>query len=219
MAAKLELIDVILNIDQYLSIYIEKYGVWIYLFLFLIIFSETGLVVMPFLPGDSLLFVVGALAAAGIMSIEILIPVLIFAAISGNTVNYHIGRFLGPKVFNGHLRLLDKEKLEKTQEFYEKHGGKAIIVSRFLPVLRTFIPFIAGVSKMNYYKFLQFNIIGGVLWVLAFTFGGYFFGNLPYIKNNFELIIIGILIVSLAPTLIEFLKHRHIGGKLSKKNS
>lgn len=204
----MEFIDIILNIDQYLSVFISKYGVWVYLVLFLVIFAETGLVVTPFLPGDSLLFIVGAVAATGAMKIGIVIPLLLTAAILGNMTNYQIGHFIGPKIFKNKIRFLNEKNLQKTNDFYKKHGGKAIIISRFLPIFRTFVPFIAGIGRMNYLKFFGFNLIGGTAWVLLFTLAGYFFGNIPLIKHNFELVVVGILVISVVPSVIEYLKYK-----------
>lgn len=201
----MEFIEILLNLDQYLAFVVEEYGLWVYLILFLIIFSETGLVVTPFLPGDSLLFVVGAVASTGAMRIEIVLPLLFFAAVLGNLTNFQIGSYLGPKVFSKtKIPFLNRDSLEKTKKFYDKHGGKAIILSRFLPIFRTFVPFVAGIGKMNYITFFVFNIVGASLWVFAFTLTGYYFGNIPYVKNNFELIVIAILILSLLPILIKY---------------
>ncbi len=201
----MEFIEILLNLDQYLALVIERYGLWIYLILFLIVFSETGLVVTPFLPGDSLLFVVGAISATGTMRIEVIVPLLIVAAILGNMANYQIGNYLGPKVFSGNkIPFLKKDNLERTKTFYNKHGGKAIIISRFLPIFRTFVPFVAGIGKMNYINFLAFNAIGASLWVFVFSLAGFFFGNIPYVKSNFELIVVGILLLSLLPVLIKY---------------
>lgn len=196
-------IDIVLHLDKHLAVLIEQYGVWIYVILFAIIFGETGFVVMPFLPGDSLLFVAGALAAVGGMDITILIGVLIAAAALGNMLNYQIGRFIGPKVFQWEdSRFFSKAALRKTEAFYEKHGGKAVVISRFLPLFRTFVPFVAGVGAMHYPRFALFNLGGAILWVGSLTLAGYFFGNLAWVRNNLSLVILGIVAVSLIPAAI-----------------
>ena len=200
------LINFILHIDKYLLQIVNQYGMASYAILFAIIFMETGLVVTPFLPGDSLLFAAGALSAQGAFSIWGLLILLVVAAFLGDTVNYWIGRFIGPKAFNSQSKFLKKEYLEKAQAFYEKHGGKTLIIARFMPIIRTFAPFVAGVGKMTYKKFLMFCIIGNVIWVNSFTFAGYFFGNIPMIKKNFSLVIFLIIIVSLLPTFYAIIK-------------
>jgi membrane-associated protein len=199
------IIDFILNIDKHLVAIVSDYKTWTYLILFLIIFAETGLVVTPFLPGDSLLFATGAIIAnpeSG-LSIMLMTIILIVAAIIGDMVNYHIGNYIGPKAFSGRYKLLKKEYLLKTQDFYNKHGGKTIIYARFIPIIRTFAPFIAGVGTMSYKKFASYNVIGAVLWITSFLFLGYFFGGLPVIKENFTYVIIGIIILSILPPVIE----------------
>ena len=204
-----QFINFILHIDKYLIQIIQTYGVLTYALLFGIIFLETGLVVTPFLPGDSLLFVAGTLAAINLLQIHWLVISLTVAAILGDTVNYWIGHHFGPKVFNReNSRFFKKEYLEKTREFYFKHGGKTIILARFVPIIRTFAPFVAGVGKMHYGHFISYNIVGGTLWVLLFTLGGYFFGNLSIVKNNFHLVIVVIIFLSILPGIIEFLKHK-----------
>lgn len=196
-------LDIVLHLDKHLAVLVEQYGVWVYAILFLIIFSETGFVVTPFLPGDSLLFVAGGLAALGGMDIGILLGTLIAAAALGNMVNYQIGRFIGPRVFQWqNSRIFNKSALLKTQVFYERHGGKTLVLSRFLPLLRTFAPFVAGVGAMNYVRFLTFNLLGAVAWVVSLTLAGYFFANLPWVKANLSLVIVGIIIVSLIPVVI-----------------
>lgn len=196
-------LDIVLHLDKHLAVLVEQYGVWVYAILFLIIFSETGFVVMPFLPGDSLLFVAGGLAALGGMDIGILVGTLIAAAALGNMVNYQVGRFIGPRVFQWqNSRIFNKGALLKTQAFYERHGGKTLVISRFLPLLRTFAPFVAGVGAMNYMRFLTFNLMGAVAWVVSLTLAGYFFANLPWVKANLSLVIIGIIVVSLIPVAI-----------------
>jgi membrane-associated protein len=203
------MIDYILHVQDHLEGFIADYGVWVYALLFLIVFCETGLVVMPFLPGDSLLFAVGALAAQGIMDVRILIPLLLVAAIVGDSINYSIGKWMGQKVFvmqSGFF--FRKEYLFKAQAFYEKHGGKAIILARFVPIVRTFAPFVAGVGKMGYSRFILFNVVGAVVWVLGFIGLGYLFGNLPMVKKNMEAVTLGIVFVSVLPIVWEMWKSR-----------
>ena len=200
------LIELFLHIDEYLAEIISQYGVWTYALLFVIIFMETGLVVTPFLPGDSLLFAAGSFAALGVLSPWMLVIILSIAAILGDTVNYWIGHFIGPKAFSGNVRFLKKEYLDKTHAFYEKHGGKTIILARFVPIVRTFAPFVAGVGAMTYRKFILYNIIGGILWVNIFVWLGYFFGNLPFVKKNFEIAILAIIFISVLPMIYEFVK-------------
>ena len=202
-------IDIVLHLDKHLAVLVQHYGVWIYVILFAIIFSETGFVVTPFLPGDSLLFVAGALAALGGMDIGVLIAVLIAAAALGNMLNYQIGRFLGPKVFQWeNSRFFNKVALEKTHAFYEKHGGKTLVLSRFLPLFRTFAPFVAGIGAMTYARFTLFNLIGAALWAGSLTLAGYFFGNLPWVQQNLTAVILGIVVVSLIPVAIGWLQQR-----------
>ena len=202
------ILDLFLHIDEYLATIIQNTGAWSYIILFLVIFMETGFVVTPFLPGDSLLFAAGALAATGSFNILFLYLLLCGAAISGDTVNYWIGHFVGPKAFNEKSRLLKKAYLERAQKFYEKHGGNAIILARFVPIVRTFAPFVAGIGKMHYGKFLFFNVFGGILWVSIFLLGGYLFGNIPFVKENFEYSVIVIILISLVPIAIEYIKSR-----------
>lgn len=205
----LNFLDFILHLDEGLADLIRQFGVWTYVILFLIIFAETGLVVTPFLPGDSLLFAAGALAATtGELHPGILIITLTLAAIIGDSVNYSIGHFFGPRVFTEKVRFLKKEHLEKTHAFYEKHGGKTIILARFIPIIRTFAPFVAGVGAMTYGKFILFNVVGALMWVPIFTLLGYFFGNLPFVKANFETVVIAIVVISVLPAVYEFLKER-----------
>jgi membrane-associated protein len=206
-----QFMDIVLHLDKHLAIMVQQYGLWIYGILFVIIFSETGFVVTPFLPGDSLLFVAGALAAIGEggMDIVVLIGVLTVAAVLGNTVNYHIGRFLGPKVFHWeNSRFFNKGALLKTHLFYEKHGGKTLVISRFLPLFRTFAPFVAGIGAMSYLKFTLFNLIGALGWVVSLCLAGYWLGNLPWVKANLTLIIVGIIAFSLVPIGIGYLKSK-----------
>lgn len=196
-------IDIVLHLDKHLAVLVQQYGVWIYAILFAIIFSETGFVVTPFLPGDSLLFVAGGLAALGGMDIYILTVSLVAAAALGNMVNYQIGRYIGPKVFQwSNSRFFNKAALLKTQVFYERHGGKTLVISRFLPLLRTFAPFVAGVGAMEYGRFFLFNLAGALAWVVSLTLAGFFFANLPWVQKNLSLVIIGIILVSLIPVAI-----------------
>lgn len=200
-------IDLILHLDKHLAMLVQQYGSWIYAILFVIIFSETGFVVTPFLPGDSLLFVAGALAALGGMEIGILLAVLAAAAVLGNMLNYQIGRYLGPKVFHWEQsRFFNKAALEKTHAFYDKHGGKTLVLSRFLPLFRTFAPFVAGIGAMSYARFTFFNLIGATAWVGSLTLAGYWFGNLPWIQKNLTLVIVAIIVLSLLPLLIGWLR-------------
>ncbi|MFC3627186.1 DedA family protein [Vogesella amnigena] len=207
------LLDFILHIDVHLAQLVANYGPWVYLILFLIVFCETGLVVTPFLPGDSLLFVAGALAAMGEMNVHLLVVLLIIAAILGDGCNYTIGRRVGLRLFNRFPRLLKQEYLDKTHAFYDKHGGKTIIFARFVPIVRTFAPFVAGIGRMDYRQFLSYNVIGGVLWVVGFSYAGYFFGNLPLVRKNLEFLIFGIIIVSMLPGIIEVIRHKRAAGK------
>lgn len=206
----LSFVDIVLHLDRHLATLVENYGTFIYVILFAIIFSETGFVVTPFLPGDSLLFVAGALAAVGGMDIVLLNVTLIVAAVLGNSLNYAIGRYLGPKVFHWEdSRFFNRRALEKTHAFYEQHGGKTLIISRFLPLFRTFAPFVAGIGAMSKTSFTLYNLTGALLWVMSLTLAGYFFGNLPWIKANLSLVILGIIIVSLIPVAIGAWKARH----------
>lgn len=203
------IIDLFLHLDTHLAELVAEYGAWIYALLFLIIFCETGLIVLPFLPGDSLLFVAGTLAGAALLDPHLLAVSLIIAAILGDTVNYAIGRRTGPAVFESErFRFLNRDHLLHARSFYEKHGGKTIILARFIPIIRTFAPFVAGIGQMGYSRFLRFNVVGAVLWVVLFVYGGYLFGNIPAIKENLSLMIVGIIILSIAPGLIEYLRHR-----------
>ena len=201
-------IDFILHLDKYLSIIIQNYGALTYLFLFLIIFMETGFVVAPFLPGDSLLFAAGSFAAIGALNVFWVFIVVSIAAILGDTINYSIGKYLGSKAFGKYPKIFRKEYLAKTETFYTKYGNKAIVLGRFVPIVRTFAPFVAGVGKMKYLNFLIYNIIGGILWTALFVFGGFYFGNLPIVKKNFSLVIIVIIILSLIPIIWEYWKHK-----------
>lgn len=201
--------DIAVHLDKHLAALLAQYGLWVYAILFLIIFSETGFVVTPFLPGDSLLFVAGALAGAGSMDMWVLNGTLIAAAVLGNSVNYSIGRYLGPKVFHWeNSRFFNKAALMKTHVFYERHGGKTLVLSRFIPILRTFAPFVAGIGAMTYLRFQAFNVSGALLWVMSLTVAGYLFGNLPIVKNNLSLVILAIIVISVLPAVIGYLRHR-----------
>ncbi|MEW6653026.1 MAG: DedA family protein [Bacteroidota bacterium] len=202
------IIDLFLNLDKHIAVLIQQYGTLSYIILFAVIFAETGLVITPFLPGDSLLFAVGAFAAKGAFDVHLLFILLSIAAIVGDTFNYWVGHYIGPKAFNMNIRFLKKEYLERTQQFYEKHGGKTIIIARFIPIIRTFAPFVAGVGSMNYSKFFQYNVIGALVWCSSFIYAGYFFGNLEFVKNNFSFIILAIIIISVLPGVIEILRNR-----------
>jgi membrane-associated protein len=199
-------VDLFLNLDEHMANLITQYGVWTYAILFLVIFMETAFVVTPLLPGDSLLFAAGMFAAIGSLDIYILLGLLIFAAILGDTVNYSIGRYLGERAYN--IKWIKQEYFEKTHAFYEKHGGKTIVLARFVPIVRTFAPFVAGIGKMSYKRFLAYNIIGGIAWVLICTLAGFFFGNIPVVRENFEIVIIGIILLSIMPIGIEWWKAR-----------
>ncbi len=206
--------DWFLHLDIHLGELVSSYGPWVYLILFLVIFAETGLVVTPFLPGDSLLFAAGMLASLGDLNPWLLIALLIVGAILGDTVNYHIGKFIGPKVFtdapptNFFMKLLKKEHLEKAQAFYEKHGGKTIIMARFVPIVRTFAPFVAGVSEMNYSRFITYNVVGGVVWVTGLTLAGYYLAGFDFVREHFEHIVLAIIAISVAPIAIEYLRNK-----------
>jgi len=204
-----QFIDIVLHLDRHLTWLVDNYGVWVYLILFLIIFCETGLVVTPFLPGDSLLFVAGTLAAVGAMEVHGVFALLVLAAFSGDNTNYWIGRFIGPRVFRlERSRLFNPAHLKRTHRFYEKHGGKTVIFARFLPIVRTFAPFVAGIGRMTYPKFLFYSFSGSVFWIGFFVFGGYYFGNIPVVKQNLTLFILGIIVVSIMPGVIEFVRQK-----------
>jgi membrane-associated protein len=208
-----EFIDFLLHLDVHLNSIIQNFGIWTYLILFLIIFMETGFVITPFLPGDSLLFAAGSFAGLGSLNIFALFITLSLAAIIGDTVNYWIGHFIGPRAFSGSIRFLKKEYLDRTHEFYERHGGKTIILARFIPIIRTFAPFVAGIGAMDYPRFFLFNVIGALLWVSLFTFGGYFFGNLQIVQDNFTIVIIAIILISVLPGVFEFLRDKYNSRK------
>jgi membrane-associated protein len=204
-------IDWVLHLDTHLDVLIQGYGVWTYLILFLIVFCETGLVATPFLPGDSLLFAVGTFAARGSLDLGAALLLLSIAAVLGDTANYWIGHLVGPKVFHKEgVRFLNRKHLERTHEFYERHGGKTIIIARFVPIIRTFAPFVAGIGSMSYGRFIAYNVFGGVGWVAVLTLGGYFFGNIPIVKNNFSIVIMAIIVISILPGVIEFVRQRRI---------
>jgi len=203
------LVDFVLHLDAHLLVLVQQYGMWIYAILFAIIFSETGLVIAPFLPGDSLLFVTGALCGMGSLELQILMPLLMFAAFGGDNTNYWIGRLLGLRLLNSSSqRLIKHEHLEKTHRFFEKHGGKTIIFARFLPIIRTFAPFVAGIGTMSYRLFLVFSALGSMAWIGSITLAGYFFGNIPVIKDNLTLMILVIIFISFIPAITEFIRHR-----------
>jgi membrane-associated protein len=210
----LKFFDILLHLDKYINVVIQDYGQWTYLILFLIVFCETGLVVTPFLPGDSLLFVAGAFAALGSLNLVWVLVLLSVAAILGDTINYWVGNYIGPKVFQmQNSRIFKKEYLDRTHQFYEKYGPITIVIGRFVPIIRTFAPFLAGVGSMTYGKFLTYNVVGGIFWIFSFTLGGYFFGNLPFVKNNFTLVIFAIIIISVMPTVIEYFRQRKAARK------
>ena len=203
------LIDFFIHLDKYIPVIIKSFGVWSYVIIFLVIFCETGLVVTPILPGDSLLFALGSFAALGALNIELLLILLCIAAMAGDTVNYAIGHIVGPKIFHySSSRFFKREYLERTHQFYEKHGGKTIVIARFMPIIRTFAPFVAGIGAMSYPKFVLYNVSGGIAWVCLFLLGGYFFGNIPSVKNNFTLVIMAIVIISVLPGFIEYWRQR-----------
>lgn len=205
----MDLLDIVLHLDVHLLRMVETYGVWIYAILFAIIFSETGFVVTPFLPGDSLLFVAGAIAATGAMYVHLLAALLIAAAVLGNSVNYAIGRWLGKHFFTDRgSKWLNPKHLETAHAFYERHGGKAVVISRFLPIVRTYVPFVAGMAAMEWKEYTFYNVLGAVLWVGSLTYAGFFFGNIPWIKNNLHVMIIGIIVVSLLPLVYAYVKSR-----------
>ncbi len=217
MDTLLQFANLVLHIDKFLGVFIHEYGAWVYAVLFLIVFCETGLVILPFLPGDSLLFIGGAFCATGEMNIGLLIVLLLVAAVAGNTVNYMIGRAIGPRVFNSHIpfleRFLDRTALQKTHNFYEKHGGKTIVLARFIPVVRTFAPFVAGASEMTVSRFQLFNILGALLWVLLLVLLGYFFGNIPFIRQYLNVIVLVGIGAAVVPVLLGAL------WKVTRKNA
>ncbi|MEQ8200071.1 MAG: DedA family protein [Syntrophomonadaceae bacterium] len=204
-----DIADIFINLDQYLVQIIANYGTWTYLILFLVIFCETGLVVTPFLPGDSLLFILGALAAGGEINLPAIAAILMIAAVSGNIVNYQIGHYLGPRVFSGDkIHFLNQEHLMRTHDFYERHGGKTVVIARFLPIIRTFAPFVAGIGRMDRTRFFFFNLLGSVSWVAVFLWGGWAFGNIPVVERNLSLVVLGIIAITLLPAFVTFLKQK-----------
>ena len=206
--------DLLVHLDRHLAALLEQYGAWLYLLLFMIIFCETGLVVTPFLPGDSLLFIAGALAAGGGIDVHLLALLLVVAAVLGNSVNYSIGRFIGPKVFQWEdSRFFNRKALDHAHAFYEKHGGKTIVITRFVPILRTFAPFVAGIARMNYLSFTAYNVAGALAWVLSLLYAGYWFGNVPFVKQNLTWVILGIIALSLMPLAFEYFRHRLLRAK------
>jgi membrane-associated protein len=215
----LKLIDLFLHLDKHLETIINDFQAGTYLILFLVIFIETGLVFFPFLPGDSLIFAAGAFAARpdSPLNILVLFILLCVAAIAGDTANYWIGHYIGPRAFSGNIRFLKKEYLDRTHNFYERHGGKTIILARFIPIIRTFAPFVAGIGAMTYPHFISYNVIGGIAWVTLFTFGGYFFGELPFVKNNFSFVVLAIIIISVIPGVIEFLRERKRNKQIAQQ--
>jgi len=207
------LVDILLHLDRHLSEVIQQYGIWTYLILFLIVFCETGLVVTPFLPGDSLLFAVGTFAALGALDLWLVVALLIAAAILGDSVNYAIGARVGPRVFRQEgVRFLNRKHLARTHEFYERYGAKTIVIARFVPIIRTFAPFVAGIGRMTYARFALYNVAGGIGWILSLTLAGYLFGNIPLVRKNFSLVILVIIIMSILPALIEVWRQRRVAG-------
>jgi membrane-associated protein len=206
--------DLLVHLDRHLATLLQQHGAWVYLLLFVVIFCETGLVVTPFLPGDSLLFIAGALAAGGGIDVHLLALMLVAAAVLGNTVNYSIGRFVGPKVFDWEeSRFFNRRALDRAHAFYEKHGGKTIVITRFVPILRTFAPFVAGIARMTYLNFTAYNLAGALAWVLSLLYAGYWFGNVPFVKQNLTWVILGIIVLSLLPLAFEYLRHRQNKAK------
>lgn len=202
------LVNIFLHLDDYLSVVIARYGTWTYLFLFVVVFMETGFVVTPFLPGDSLLFAAGTFAALGALDIRLLFFLLFGAAVFGDTANYWIGHAIGPRVFTMNSRWFKREYLERTHRFYERHGGKTIFLARFIPIIRTFAPFVAGVGEMTYGRFIAYNVVGGLVWTAGFTFLGYYFGNIPVVRDNFSLVVVAIILISVVPIVYELVSSR-----------
>jgi membrane-associated protein len=202
------LIDFILHIDRYLGMIIQDVGLWTYAVLFFVVFIETGLVVTPFLPGDSLIFAAGAFCAIGVLDVKVLFVLMALAAILGDTANYWIGRKVGPAVFTTGSRWFKKEYLDRTRTFFDKHGGISIFLARFIPIIRTFVPFVAGIGEMRYGYFITYNVLGGIIWTALFSFGGYFFGNLSIVRDHFSLVLIAIIVISVLPAIIELVKSR-----------
>lgn len=208
-----QFIGIILHLDIHLATLASEYGIWMYGILFLVIFCETGLVVTPFLPGDSLLFAAGSLCAISSINIYMLVPLLIAAAVLGDSTNYWFGRGFGLRFQNRESRFIKRKYLEQTEQFYHKHGAKTVILARFMPIIRTFAPFVAGIGSMNYRKFLSFSVFGSILWIGSFTFGGYFFGNIPFFKKNFTLVIVAIMVISLLPGIVGYVRARGMRSK------
>jgi len=216
------LINFILHIDEHLIAFVTAYGAWTYALLFLIIFCESGIIFTAFLPGDSLLFAIGALTASmsGVLNIHLLFFFLVIASVSGNGLNYFVGNWIGPKVFrSGNSWIFNKKHIEKAHVFYERYGGKAIIIARFIPIVRTLVPFIAGVGYMKYRQFFIFNLVGALLWIGGLVYGSYLFGNIPFVKQHFSLVILAIIILSLMPPLIEMIRHRYFRGRTQQEKS
>ncbi len=204
-----QFIDIILHLDIHLSMLAAEYGLWLYGILFLVIFCETGLVVTPFLPGDSLLFAAGSLCAISELSVLVVVPLLIAAAVIGDSTNYWIGRGFGLRLFqNKNSKIFKQKYLDQTEQFYQKHGVKTVVLARFMPIIRTFAPFVAGIGRMNYQRFLSFSVLGCILWIGSFTFGGFFFGNIPFFKKNFTLVIVAIMVISLMPGIISYVQQK-----------
>ena len=213
------LIDLFVHLDAYLNVVIQQYGVWIYCILFVVVFLETGVVVTPFLPGDSLLFAAGALCARGDLAVGWLFLLLLLAAVLGDTVNYSIGHIVGPRAFHGQNRFFKREHLDRTHQFYARHGGKTIVLARFIPIIRTFAPFVAGIGRMSYGRFVVYNVLGGLLWTALFVFGGYYFANWPWVKRNFPLVILAIIVISLMPLVLEFVQNYRREARLARAQS
>lgn len=211
------LVDLFIHLDKYLDIVIRQYGILTYAILFFVIFAETGFVFTPFLPGDSLLFAAGTLAVISVLNVHYLFLLLALAAVLGNSSNYLIGHLIGEKIFHKYPRFLKKEYLDRTHEFYEKHGGITVVITRFVPIIRTFAPFVAGVGSMTFLRFSIYNIAGGVLWVAIFIYGGFFFGNIPFVRNNFSIVTIAIILISVLPAIIEFIRQKYF-IKISEEN-
>lgn len=213
------MIDLLLHLDVHLAALMQLYGVWIYLIVFVVIFCETGLVITPFLPGDSLLFILGTLAAIDSLDLHLILAISTVAAILGDSVNYQIGKMVGPKIFHSpHAKILNKKYLVMTQEFYERHGPKTIVMARFMPIVRTFAPFVAGIGSMRYREFLLWNIVGAIAWVFFFIIAGYFFGNIPFVKEHLSLFILGIIFISVLPAVFEYLRNRRKNHTIQPKN-
>ena len=211
------IVDLFIHLDKYLDIAIRQYGILTYAILFFVIFAETGFVFTPFLPGDSLLFAAGTLSVISVLNVHYLFVLLALAAVTGNSSNYLVGHLIGEKIFQKYPRFLKKEYLDRTHEFYEKHGGVTVIITRFVPIIRTFAPFVAGVGSMTFTRFSVYNITGGALWVALFIYGGYFFGNIPLVKNNFSIVTIAIILISILPAIIEFIRQKYF-LKISEEN-